>query len=124
MTMAQPTRKPVVPTALAPCDLAGRALRMGLAVFVSVATHVVLLVLFLVIAPVGPVQSQVEPDVGLEGLVAEPKDALPRDAFDTIDVDPAGESLGGDIVNDSERKFDFTVPGLDDPSEKVGARDG
>jgi hypothetical protein len=122
--MAEPTRKPVVQTVAAPSDLPGRTIRMGLALFVSIGTHVVLLMLFLVLAPVGPVQSQVEPGVGDEAVIADAKDALPRDAFDTIDVDPAGESLGGDIVNDAERKSEFTVPGLDDPSKKVGARDG
>jgi hypothetical protein len=56
-----------------------------------------------------------------------PESDLPREATDpflTPDVDPASGDPTRDINNDSTRLADFTVPGLDDPTQAIGTKDG
>jgi hypothetical protein len=121
--MSQTTRTPVIQTAPAR-DGTGLRVRLAAAMLVSFATHAVLLGLFLLVGPAIPAPSHDLIDPDGPQIVAEGEDALPRETFDTPDIDPTGMNLGGDIVSASERSGDVTLPGPDDPRADIGLRDG
>jgi hypothetical protein len=124
--MARTTRAPVVQIEAAASGSPARTLRLGAALFASFFTHALLLILFLLLGPMGMVRSQPdsEPNITDEQIVADAQEALPVETFDVIDINPASEKTGGDIANDSERRAEITVPGLERPEGKVGAIDG
>jgi hypothetical protein len=124
MAMSPTKKAPVVQLASAPAGGKAHKLRMGFAVFFSIATHAVLIALFILAAPANSALP-VEPSFGdIETLTADPEEALPRATFDSIMVDPTGLNMGGDIANDSQRTTDFVVPGLDDPRANPGEPNG
>jgi hypothetical protein len=123
MTMTKQIVAPPPPT---PASF-GRRLRTAAAIFASCVTHAVLLILFLLIAPASLVRSQAEMEDSAplgDLLQADPDDVLPREPFDIINPDMGGLTTPGSPATDSERRFEATVPGPDDPREKIGARDG
>jgi hypothetical protein len=115
---------PVIQTPSAPARGRAHALRMGFAVFFSIATHAMLVALFVLVAPASSALPVEAPLPDMEALSADPEDALPRNALDSIEFDPTGQNLGGEIVGDSQREHDIVVPGADDPRETIGATNG
>jgi hypothetical protein len=93
---------------------------------VSFATHIVLLVLFLLVGPAGSARSQPDAAEVIDGeqMLAEAQQSLPREEFLAFEPDPSGLSDSGEVANDSQRKDKLTVPGLDHPEARVGSRDG
>ncbi len=116
--MAKISRTPVVhavPAAPRPV----KALRLGVALCVSFGTHAVLLAMFMLIAPAAIVLSQQDhEDANDPQVLADPQESLPVEMFDVIDPDISGLNTGGEASNDSQRRSEATVPGLDDPRKK------
>ena len=126
--MAKSTRPAVVQTPRAPKRSPADFIRLGVAVVVSFGAHAMLFMLFLLVAPVVPASSQVEindsprPE---DQMIADAQESLPREIFDSIEVDPSGANRGGDITNpDADRTDTFSLPGDLDPRENIGRRDG
>ncbi len=120
-------RNPVIASATAPPSRLRQSLRLGVALAVSFATHAVLLVLFFLVGPAAPVQSQpelIQNTTITDEMLADAQEALPREMFDIIESMPTDVSNGGELTNDRQRKAEVTVPGRDDPREAIGARDG
>src|SRR5438876_1707754 len=125
--MSRPTREPVIQAPSTPPRSVTHFLRLAIAVCVSFAAHGILFALFLLAAPVGPANSQVELNdrpLSPGEAIAEAQESLPRELFDSVEVDPSGASRGGDIAGPLERSGEFSLPGEVDPRENIGRRDG
>jgi len=92
-----------------PGDVPVPLARIGPAGMMSVVFHGVLLVAFILLAPAGHVNGQIEP-ISEAIIEVDRSDTPERSAFDTIDVNALSRERYADITNQSETRADVTIP--------------